>query len=89
MRLLDSDLQRPLKEVAMYLTEGEAMKLADDLGYLLSDPERIDHCHVYDHAGPGGLTFSIVTPLKLHAVNSPKSKWTEVERNLLQGKWDW
>jgi len=88
MRMLDEDTRLPLREVALYLTKVEAMTLRNELDYLLSDPERNDHSHVIDYAGPTNIHFSIVTPSKLLEAEDPRSSWTDAERQLLKGKWD-
>jgi hypothetical protein len=77
MWMLDADRKQGVDTLQLYLTPAEAARLRDDLGSLLTDPEKNAHLHLFDE-GKRDLSFSIVTPRKLES-----DRYTDDERRLL------
>ena len=61
MRILDQDLARPVRNVMLLLTPGEAAELRDTLEQLLANPDG-NHGHVSDASYQREVTVAIYTP---------------------------
>jgi hypothetical protein len=81
MRLIESEGERRLSQVQLYLSAAEARKLVAELGSLLADPEKNEHFHVFSDDGGAELSCSIVTARKL-----ADGAYTKAEREAF-GKW--
>ena len=80
MRLIDSDGERALDQVQLYLSPDEARWLVAELGKLIVDPEAAEHFHLISEDGGGELSCSVVTPGKLAA-----GRYTSGERRAFGG----
>jgi hypothetical protein len=78
--MLDSDGQRAVRTLQLYLRPGEATELKNALEALLRAPEATEHAHVLDQEGTWNLSVSLVTDAKLRST----SGYTESERRLFQ-----
>ena len=65
VRAIESEPERRLQQVQLYLSAAEARKLIADLGNLLADPEQNEHFHLFSEDGGSELSCSIVTAKKL------------------------
>lgn len=82
MRMIDCEKKCSVKNIALYLTIGEAKQLRDELEGLLKDPEAKEHFHVADIKGPTReISCSIITERKLR-----EGKYTELEQKILKEK---
>jgi len=80
MRILDTDRERELHAVALYLNPEEAVSLIKQLSALLDDPERPEHFHLYSKEKlRREVSVSIVTPNKINALS-----YSNIERKLLE-----
>jgi hypothetical protein len=78
MRMLDTNGDRSVHQLQLYLTPREAQELRTALGRLLVDPEANEHEHVFAEDAGRELSLSIVTPTKLRALKG----YTRVEQQL-------
>jgi hypothetical protein len=78
MRMLDTDGDRSVHQLQLYLTPREAQELRMALDRLLADPEANEHEHVFAEEAGRELSLSIITPAKLR---DPKGH-TKVEQRL-------
>ena len=81
MRLIDSEGERTIDQVQLYLSPDEARRLVAELGRLIVNPEANEHFHLFSEDGEGELSCSIVTPGKLSA-----GAYTSGERRAF-GRW--
>jgi len=81
VRLIDSEGERTIDQVQLYLSPDEARRLVAELGRLIVDPEAVEHFHLISEDGEGELSCSIVTPGKLSA-----EAYTSGERRAF-GRW--
>lgn len=59
MRILDTENDKALKDINIYLTRGEAQELLDDLTAMLETDEKAYHVHVNDLQYEHELTLAI------------------------------
>jgi len=80
MRLIDSNGEKQLAQVQLYLSRDEARQMVAELNRLLADPEAKEHFHLLSEDGGGELSCSVVTAQKLGA-----SGYTSGERKVFGG----
>jgi hypothetical protein len=76
--MLDSEQQRSVRQLQLYLDVREAQELREALAVLLEYPDASEHRHVLDRDGGWELSLSLVTEGKLRA-----GGYTPRERELL------
>lgn len=76
MRILDYGNDRPLKQVALFLTMDEAKSLYEQLGDLISKP-KLHHVHIEDDSFTREITIAIYTPSNLSPFDERTRKLIE------------
>jgi hypothetical protein len=76
--MLDSEGDRSVHQLQLYLTPGEARELRALLDELLLNPEANEHRHVFSEDSGRDISLSLVTPTKLRDL----SGYTAAEKRL-------
>jgi len=82
MRLLNTEDEKRLLQVQLYLSAPEARKMIAELEQLVADPEQSEHFHLFSENGGAELICGVVTPRKLAS-----SGYTAGERKAF-GNWN-
>jgi hypothetical protein len=80
VRMLDSEGDRSVYQLQLYLTPSEARELRALLDELLLNPEANEHRHLFSEDSGREISFSLITPTKLRDL----SGYTAAEQRLLK-----
>jgi len=80
VRMLDTDGDRSVYQLQLYLTPKEGMELRAALDRLLLNPDLNEHEHVFAEDAGRELSLSLVTPAKLRDL----SGYTAAEQKLFR-----